>query len=75
MKSKFLQLSPKQWKLLSSVFSNVGQAILLFAAAAFFVPRTVGLQETYSKINSSVFIVIGLLFIVVAVIIVDKEKT
>ena len=38
-----LKLSPSQWKLLASAFSNMSQAVMLFSAAASFVPEVVGL--------------------------------
>lgn len=69
-----IRLIPRQWKLLTSVFSNIGQAVLLFAAAAFFVPDTVALKYNYPKANALVFVLVGLLLILVAVIISKKEQ-
>lgn len=46
------KLSPQQWKLLAGAFSNISQAIILFALASFFVPEAVGLPRDFSRITA-----------------------
>ena len=68
------RLAPPQWKILSSAFSNMGQAIILFSFAAFFVPQTVSLPENFSRSFSFLTSLIGLSFLIVAVIMSGKDK-
>ncbi len=74
MKFKSIRLSPKQLKLLAGAFSNIAQAIILFSAAAFFVPETVNLSIKFSKILAISFFITGLLLLIAAVILSSKEK-
>lgn len=71
---KALRLSPEQWKLLSGAFSNMGQAIILFSLAAFFVPETVGLSQDFSRDFSIGFLLSGLILLAAAVIIIKRGK-
>jgi len=68
------KLTPKQWKLLSSAFSNISQAIILFGLAAIFVPEAISLAKDYSKISAFGFLTSGLFVLVNAVIIAEKGK-
>ncbi|OGE31441.1 hypothetical protein A3C59_02260 [Candidatus Daviesbacteria bacterium RIFCSPHIGHO2_02_FULL_36_13] len=68
------KLTPKQWKLLSSAFSNISQAIILFGLAAIFVPEAISLTGNYSKISGFGFLAAGLFILVNAVIIAEKGK-
>lgn len=68
------KLTPNQWKLLSSAFSNMSQAILLFLLAAFFVPEVVGLKTNFSKGLSILILIGGLSLLGLSVIIVKKGK-
>lgn len=63
------KLTPTQWKMISQAFSNISQAIVLFSAAAFFVPEAVGLNKDFSKITAFIFSVCGLILLTIAVII------
>ena len=69
-----LKLTPLQWKHLASIFSNIGQAIVLFSAAAFFVPEAFGLTKNFSKTTAFVFFAGGLITLVMSVIMIKKEK-
>lgn len=71
---KLFKLSPAQWKVLSSAFSNMGQAVILFAFAALFTPQTVNLSENFSKQFAILALIYGLLLLGVGVIIVKKGK-
>lgn len=71
---KLFRLSPAQWKVLSSAFCNMGQAVILFAFAALFVPQTVNLSENFSKQFAILALIYGLLLLGVSVIIVKKGK-
>lgn len=62
------KLNQRQWKILSSALSNIAQAILLFSGAAFFVPETVGLSISFSRITAIIFFFAGLLILTGAVI-------
>ena len=68
------KLSQNQWKLLSSAFSNISQAIILFSLAAFFVPETVGLSKDFSRLLAFGISIFGLFNLLVAVIIVKKGR-
>lgn len=68
------KLSPTQWKLLSSAFSNIGQAIILFSLAAFFVPEVVGLKSDFSKGEAILILFSGLFLLTIAVIISKKGR-
>lgn len=68
------RLSQEQWKLLSSAFSNISQAIILFSLAAFFVPEAVGLEKEFSRPTSTLFFIFGLTIFVIALIIIKKGK-
>jgi hypothetical protein len=71
---KYFQLNPSQWKVVSSAFSNISQAIILFSFAAFFVPQTVNLSENFSKTFAVLILFYGLLLMLAAVIISAKGK-
>lgn len=71
---KIPRLSKSQWKLLSSALSHMGQALMLFSAAAFFFPETVGLQNNFSKITALLSFLYGLLLLVLAVILTKEEN-
>lgn len=68
------KLLPQQWKLLASVSSNIGQAIILFSLAAIFVPEAISLTKDYPKFFALSFFLAGLLILVGAVIITKKGK-
>jgi putative effector of murein hydrolase LrgA (UPF0299 family) len=68
------RLSQEQWKILASAFSNIGQAIILFSLAAFFVPEAVGLNKEFSRPTSSLFFMFGLTLLGIAIIIIKKGK-
>ncbi len=68
------RLSKAQWKLLASAFSNMAQAIVLFAGAAFFVSEAVGLQNTFSKSILLGFLGFGLTVLASAVILAKKGE-
>lgn len=68
------KLSQEQWKLLSGAFSNIGQAIILFSLAAFFVPEAVGLEKEFSRLTSTLFFMFGLTIFVIALIMIKKGK-
>ena len=74
MSIKGPKLSPNQWKLLSSAFSNMSQAIILFSLAAFFVPETVGLPKDFSQFKAFGISVFGLYILLIAVIITKKGR-
>lgn len=63
-----------QWKLLASAFSNISQAVILFALAAFFVPEAVSLPGNFSQILAVGFLFGGLLMLAAGVIIVRKGR-
>lgn len=71
---KGLKLTATQWRLLSSAFSNIAQAIILFSLAAFFVPEVVGLTKDFSRLLALIYLLGGLLTLSFAVIIVQKGK-
>lgn len=66
------KLTNAQWKLLASAFSNIGQAVILFSLAAFFVPEAVQLPKDFSKLTAFAFTISGWLIFAVAVIISKK---
>ena len=68
------KLSKSQWKLLSSSLSNMSQALILFSAAAFFFPQTVGLEKDFSKITAFLSFLYGLLLLSIAVIMAKKGE-
>ncbi len=68
------KLLPRQWKLLASAFSNISQAIILFSAAAFFVPEAVGLAKNFSRGLAFAYLVCGLSLLAIGVIIAKKGK-
>jgi len=71
---KSLKLSPEQWKILSAAFSNIGQAVILFSAAAFFVPETVNLSKNFSRGIAFIFFLCGLILLIIAVILTKRSK-
>lgn len=71
---KVLQLSSSQWKILVSAFSNISQAIILFALAALFVPETVGLAKNFSRFVALGYSICGLIMLGGAVILAKKGK-
>ena len=71
---KIFKLTPSQWRILSSAFSNISQAVILFSLAAFFVPEVVSLTHDFSKIFAIGVFLIGLLILLGSVIITpDKD--
>lgn len=66
------KLTPKQWKLLASAFSNMGQAIILFSLAVIFVPEAVGLSNEYPKLFGVCYLISGLLLLRMSVIIANN---
>lgn len=44
-----VKLTHPQWKTLTTALSNIGQAVILFSLAAFFVPQAVNLPNDFSK--------------------------
>lgn len=71
---RYPKLTPPQWKNLASAFSHMGQAIILFSLAAFFVPQTVSLPEDFSKGFAFFTFLGGLIPLFGSVIISKKEK-
>lgn len=69
-----LNLTPHQWKTLASALSNIGQAIILFSFAAYFVPKTINLPNDFSKEFPILTFIDGVFILAVAVIISKKEK-
>lgn len=69
------KLLPKQWKYISDIFSNVGQAVFIFSLAAFFTPEAINLGKDFPKMLASVFIVSGLIIIGIGAIILRRGKT
>lgn len=68
------KLTPSQLKVVSSAFSNIGQAIVLFSLAAFFVPEAVGLIKDFSKLFAFLFFWSGWFFVLVGVIIAKRSE-
>lgn len=68
------KLTPNQWKLLSSAFSNIGQAIILFSLAAVFVPETINLSKEYSKLFGICYLIAGWIVLTIGVIILNRGK-
>lgn len=66
-------LTPNQWKVLASASSNIGQGIILFALAAFFVPEAVGLPSSFPK-DFSIKILLGGLILLISAIIMSREN-
>lgn len=64
-----LHLSSQQWQMITSAIANISQAIILFALAACFVPETVNLQRNFSGQIATLFLVTGLLFFILGIII------
>ena len=71
---KWFRLTPNQWQVLSSAFSNMSQAIILFSLAAFFVPEAVGLTKDFSRLYALLYLLGGLLFLTSAVILRERGK-
>lgn len=71
---KLLSLTPAQWKTLASALSNIGQAVILFSFAAYFVPQSLNLPESFSKQFPVLAFLDGVLILAVAVIISKKGK-
>lgn len=69
---KWFRLNTNQYKVLSSAITNVAQAIILFALAAFFVPQTIDLPEDFSQQFALLALIQGLLLLIVAVIMSKK---
>ena len=69
-----LRLIPSQLILLSGAFSNMGQAIILFSLAAFFLPETIGLSVDFFRPAAVLFFVFGLIKLTTAAILVKKGK-
>ena len=67
-----IKLTPTQWKTLTSALSNMGQAVILFSLAAFFVPESINLSENFSKSFSTLIFVNGFSVLIGAVIISRK---
>ena len=72
--NKHPKLAPSQWKTLTSAFSNISQAIILFSLAAFFVPQTVNLPEDFSKEFAIWVLIYGLVLLTLAVLISKRGK-
>lgn len=68
------KLRPPQWRRLASVFSNVGQAIVIFSLAAVFVPEVVGLKLGFPRLVGFLYLFWGLIIIMGAVILSYKEE-
>jgi hypothetical protein len=68
------KLTQAQWKLIASAFSNISQAIILFSAAAFFVPEVVGLTRDFSRITAFIFFAAGLMLLYISVIMTSRKK-
>ena len=68
------KLISSQWELIAKALSNIGQAIILFAFAALFVPETVGLSKDFSKVLAFGSFVVGLFILWNAVIIIKKGE-
>lgn len=68
------KLISNQWKMLSSAFSNMSQAIILFSLTAFFVPEAISLNKDYPHVNAIGFLFWGLFTLGIAVIISRKGK-
>ena len=51
------KLSKEQLKLLSSAFSNISLAIIIFSLASFFVPEVVGLSKDFSRLIALGFLI------------------
>lgn len=66
------KLTPSQWKILSTAFSNIAQAVILFSGAAFFVPEVVNLSRDFSKIIALGFFLGGFFFLCISVIIAKR---
>lgn len=67
-------LTPVRWKVLTSAFSNMSQAVILFSFAAFFAPKVVNLNENSSKELAIFAFVSGLLLLFAGVIMSEKGK-
>lgn len=68
------KLTPAQWKLLSSAFSNIGQAIILFSLAAIFVPQVVNLPGEFPSLSALSYFFGGTFLLWTGVIIAKKEN-
>lgn len=68
------KLTLGQWKLLSSVISNISQAIILFGLAALFVPQALNLEGNFSKEFASLILISGLSLLIAAVIISKRGR-
>lgn len=69
-----LRLSKSQWKRLASALSNISQGVILFSAAAFFVPEVVGLSKSFSRSTAFLYFLSGLCILIGAVILSKKEE-
>lgn len=74
MKLPAPRFSKSQWKIFASAVSNISQAIILFALAAFFVPETVGLGNDFSRIAAFFYFISGLLILLGAGILASKGE-
>ena len=68
------RFSPKQWSVLSSAISNLGQAIILFSLAAYFVPEAVQLKSEFPKVNALLMLFFGTIVLAGSVIITPKGE-
>ncbi len=71
---KRFRLSSNKWQVISSAFSHIAQAIILFSLAALFVPEAAGLSRDFSRIYASLYLFGGLCCLAIAVIIRDRGK-
>lgn len=68
------KFTPKQWTLFGKSFANISQAIIIFSAAAFFVPETVSLSNDFSRLSALTYFLFGLFLLYGSGIIIEKGK-